>query len=362
MKRILRVRWVSSSTVARVLAATRVQALLTAVVVVLVAAPVAGAATTTRSDVPRIADDVTANGIHVGGLTEAEATAKIDARLGTKMRSPIVVRIGTSVYKLRGSTGGFVLDAARMARGAIKLPPLTDGTTGGTAATKGRDIGPAIRHSRAAVAAFVGKLAGAVYRAPRNATVTLGITKMCLTRQRGGCTIDRAKAAWLINRALDDLDRTRVLRVRTTWIAPGRTANGLRRAYPRVITIDRGTFKLRLFSHLKLSKTYGVAVGMAGLSTPAGRYSIQDKQVDPAWHVPNSAWAGSLAGSTIPGGAPNNPLKARWMGLAGGVGIHGTAEDWSIGSAASHGCIRMHVSDVKDLFRRVTVGTPVMIR
>ena len=101
---------------------------------------------------------------------------------------------------------------------------------------------------------------------------------------------------------------------------------------------------------------------MAGLSTPAGRYSIQDKQVDPAWHVPNSAWAGSLAGSVIPGGAPNNPLKARWMGLVDGVGIHGTAEDWSIGSAASHGCIRMHVSDVKDLYGRVSVGTPVIIR
>ena len=78
--------------------------------------------------------------------------------------------------------------------------------------------------------------------------------------------------------------------------------------------------------------------------------------------MPNSAWAGSLAGQAIPGGAPNNPLKARWMGIANGVGIHGTAEDWSIGSRASHGCIRMHVSDVIDLYRRVPVGTPVLVR
>jgi lipoprotein-anchoring transpeptidase ErfK/SrfK len=100
---------------------------------------------------------------------------------------------------------------------------------------------------------------------------------------------------------------------------------------------------------------------MAGLSTPAGQYSIQNKQVDPAWHVPNSAWAGSLAGQVIPGGAPNNPLKARWLGIANGVGIHGTAEDWSIGSRASHGCIRMHVADVKALYPRVPIGTPVLI-
>ena len=100
---------------------------------------------------------------------------------------------------------------------------------------------------------------------------------------------------------------------------------------------------------------------MAGLDTPAGLYSIQNKEVNPAWHVPNSSWAGSLAGQTIPGGAPNNPLKARWLGIANGVGIHGTAEDWSIGSRASHGCIRMHVSDVIDLYDRVPIGTPVLI-
>ena len=42
-----------------------------------------------------------------------------------------------------------------------------------------------------------------------------------------------------------------------------------------------------------------------------------------------------LAGQTIPGGAPNNPLKARWLGVNGSVGIHGTAEEWSIGSRAT---------------------------
>lgn len=326
-----------------------------------VVAPPAGAATN-GADVPRIAAKVTAGGIDVSGLTEAQATARIDRVLGRKVRAPVVVRIGSSVFKLRAGTGGFVLDAGRMARGALKIPALPDGSTGGAAAAGDRSVGLAIKHSSSAVKRFVSGVEARIHRAPRNATVTLGIAKMRLHRSRGGRTIDRAKTAWLIDRALDDLSRTRVLRVRTKWIAPSVTPNALRRSYPTVITIDRGAFTLRLFKKLRLSKRYGVAVGMAGLSTPAGRYSIQDKQIDPAWHVPNSAWAGSLAGSVIPGGAPNNPLKARWMGLVDGVGIHGTAEDWSIGSAASHGCIRMHVSDVKDLYSRVSVGTPVIIR
>ena len=109
-------------------------------------------------------------------------------------------------------------------------------------------------------------------------------------------------------------------------------------------------------------RVYPIAVGQAGLETPAGLYKIQNKAVNPAWHVPNSDWAGGLQGQTIPGGAPNNPLKARWLGVNGSVGIHGTAEEWSIGSRASHGCIRMRVADVIDLYPRVPVGTTIVIR
>ena len=76
----------------------------------------------------------------------------------------------------------------------------------------------------------------------------------------------------------------------------------------------------------------------------------------------NSAWAVSLAGQTIAGDEPNNPLKARWLGVNGSVGIHGTAEEWSIGSRASHGCIRMRVRDVVDLYPRVPLGAQVLIR
>jgi lipoprotein-anchoring transpeptidase ErfK/SrfK len=49
------------------------------------------------------------------------------------------------------------------------------------------------------------------------------------------------------------------------------------------------------------------------------------------------------------------------MGITDGVGIHGTGEDASIGTRASHGCIRMHVGDVVALYKRVPVGTPVLI-
>ena len=67
------------------------------------------------------------------------------------------------------------------------------------------------------------------------------------------------------------------------------TTAGLAKAYGTIVTIDRGNFKLRLFKGLKLSKTYGVAVGMPGYPTPTGRFTIANKAVNPAWTAPNIA-------------------------------------------------------------------------
>ncbi|MEA2146415.1 MAG: L,D-transpeptidase ErfK/SrfK, partial [Solirubrobacteraceae bacterium] len=54
-------------------------------------------------------------------------------------------------------------------------------------------------------------------------------------------------------------------------------------------------------------------------------------------------------------------IKARWMGIYNGAGIHGTEELSSLGSAASHGCIRMAIPDVIKLYSQTPLGTPVYI-
>jgi lipoprotein-anchoring transpeptidase ErfK/SrfK len=143
-------------------------------------------------------------------------------------------------------------------------------------------------------------------------------------------------------------------------VHPRWTVANLGKRYGTYLLVSRETFTLRLYKNLELAKTYGIAVGMQGLDTPAGLYTIDDKQVNPSWHVPKSAWAGDLAGRVIPPG-PDDPIKSRWMGFYNGAGIHGTSEDWSIGHAASHGCIRMHIWDVEDLYNRVPLGTPIYV-
>ena len=96
-----------------------------------------------------------------------------------------------------------------------------------------------------------------------------------------------------------------------------------------------------------------MAIGAVGRDTPAGLYHIQNKAVDPAWTEPNSDWvAEDERGEVVPGGTAANPLKARWLGIFNGAGIHGVdpSEYGSIGHAASHGCVRMRIPDVEDLY------------
>ena len=127
------------------------------------------------------------------------------------------------------------------------------------------------------------------------------------------------------------------------------------------IIVDLGDLQLYLYHGTKLYKRYPIAVGQPAYPTPTGNFVVVNMQVDPTWvPPPDAAWA--KGAKPIPPG-PNNPLGTRWIGTSySGVGIHGTPDDASIGSYASHGCIRMHIPDVEDLYTRVVVGMPVIIR
>ena len=126
------------------------------------------------------------------------------------------------------------------------------------------------------------------------------------------------------------------------------------------IVVDLGDLKLYLYRDGKLVKSYSVATGQSEFPTPTGSYVITSKVMDPTWYPPNSEWAKDA--KPIPPGI-ENPLGTRWIGTsAPAVGIHGTPDDSSIGTYASHGCIRMHIWDVEDLFDRVVIGLPVIIR
>lgn len=105
------------------------------------------------------------------------------------------------------------------------------------------------------------------------------------------------------------------------------------------IVIRRNSYTLSLLRDGTLIKQYPIAIGKPSTPTPTGTFKIINKAVN-----------------------PGGPFGARWLGLnKKGYGIHGTNNASSIGKAVSNGCIRMHNTNVIELFKIVPIGTQVTI-
>lgn len=116
--------------------------------------------------------------------------------------------------------------------------------------------------------------------------------------------------------------------------------------------------RVYLYQAAQVLNSYPIAIGKAGWETPTGNFEVLQKLQDPAWEHP---WTGEV----IPPG-PNNPLGDRWIGFwtngTNYIGFHGTTAEELVGQAVSHGCIRMLNKDVRDLFEKVAIGTPVIVQ
>ncbi len=128
-----------------------------------------------------------------------------------------------------------------------------------------------------------------------------------------------------------------------------RSVKRLSYPYATCIIIDKSDFKLYWIKNNQLVKAYPIATGRAGMETPIGTWKILAKyKTDP---------------SSVYG-----PRKMRMFRKVGNsyvftaYAIHGTNQEWVIGTKASHGCIRMYNRQVLELFPQVPLGTMVVTR
>ena len=269
-------------------------AIVVAVLVLVLGAIGAYAYDSSQKD--KIADGVTIGGVDVGGLDAAQAKRAVRNQLLAPLRHSLRVSFDGQTWELPGKS----LEVSADLDAAVDNA-LADSREGGlpgrlvryvTGGSVDKQVSAAVTYSQPAVNRFVRKVAAAVNREAQDASVSAGPDSLAVVAAHDGRKLrDR-----LLTRRLDaavlsaDAPHTIVARVHATQ--PEVTKGEVASEYPSYLTLDRSTFTLRLWKHLKLAKTYTVAVGQAGLETPAGLYHIQDKQVNPSWHVPNSAWAG----------------------------------------------------------------------
>jgi L,D-transpeptidase catalytic domain/Putative peptidoglycan binding domain len=307
--------------------------------VFLVALAAAGAVAEAASPPPKvIAPWVKVEGVKVGGLNPYIAYRKVTAAYAKPLR--------------------FAHGQERWGRSPTSLGAVADvdgAITQALEARAGEAVSIGVRVDPKLVQRYVKSLDRRYRREPVDAELTgLAGVRPSISPEQTGREVRRG---WMTRAIVNRLNSTvrRPLPLALRELEPK-----VRKAeFGPVIVIQRGVNVLTLYEGERVVRTFGVATGASEFPSPAGMWSIVDKQRNPWWRPPDSDWAKDA--KPIPPG-PGNPLGTRWMGLdASAVGIHGTPDAASIGYSASHGCIRMRVPEAEWLFEQVDIGTPVVI-
>ena len=303
-----------------------------------VAATTSGTTTGTTTTAPQtIAPGVSIGGVDVGDLTADEAVVEVNAAFA----EPLVLIAPRSRLAVTPKRLGAVAAVRAAVTRALTAPA-------------GTVLKLRVSLSRARTSNYLAVVARRFDRKPVDSQLVLRHMRPWVSKQQTGRVLRRQRAMASIFTALAANERL-PLRLEFLELKPRITRSSI----GPVIVIRRGSNRLYLYKGMRFQRVFGVATGQSIYPTPLGRWSVVVKWRNPWWYPPNSDWA--KGEKPVPPG-PGNPLGTRWMGLsASGVGIHGTPDDASIGYSASHGCIRMHITDAEWLFNHVNIGTTVFV-
>jgi lipoprotein-anchoring transpeptidase ErfK/SrfK len=311
---------------------------------------------------------VTIVGKDLSGMTATQARAAIEQAVSAPMMRPLTVTGDGKTWTL--DPQGIVsididamLNEAYSTRRSAAFVTRLDSQLRGTPLPL--DVKPAYSVDASAIASWVASASAQVDRLPKDATRKVDDKKykFKMTPEIIGARVNRAVSAQTISTALQAdaalSDATRTVSLTIARKKPKVLLASFKTAI--IVSIDRCT--IYLYQGAKLVKSYPCAPGQPAYPTPQGDFHIDSKSKDAPWINPGTAWAASMP-AEIPGG-PDNPMGDTKIGINyPGVFMHSIppGEFGSIGSHASHACMRMFPSDVHDLYKRVKIGDPVFIR
>ncbi|MBW4615446.1 MAG: L,D-transpeptidase [Desmonostoc vinosum HA7617-LM4] len=124
------------------------------------------------------------------------------------------------------------------------------------------------------------------------------------------------------------------------------------------VVVDLSDRRAYVYARDEVIASYPLAIGKKGWETPTGSFKIRHMQYHPIWRHP-------ITGKVFEAGT-DSPLGDRWIGFwtdgRNHIGFHGTPDTEVMGSAVSHGCLRMRNPDVRVLYEQVKIGTEVVVR
>jgi lipoprotein-anchoring transpeptidase ErfK/SrfK len=298
-----------------------------------------------------IPGDPTVIGRHLGGRDAAYATEAIRTALIVPALAPLEVVVDETTLTLLPRR---LVSIDITATVAAAFEPTAAATY---------ELQPRYRVNEGALRRWLKGKSARIGRAAVNATYVLDarhrklIAKKGVPGRRADVVAGTAVIAPVIvaSAASGGATQTPVV-VPMTDVAPKITTGKLGKAILVVLAQRR----VNLYSHGRRSRSFRCAIGTPAHPTPTGTFKIVGKASMPSWRNPGSAWAIGMPAYIPPG--PSNPLGTRALYLnSPGIRIHGTTKIGSIGTAASHGCMRMVRHDIETLYPLVPVGTPVFI-
>src|SRR4051795_2257349 len=235
----------------------------------------------------QIASGVKVGGVDVGGRDADSARKIIQKQVVAPLKQPVVVSYDGEEYRLspkrlheKADVDGMVQEAIDRSREGGLLDRVSRYATGGDVNV---DLEPRVGYDKSAVKDFVHELADRIDQDPVNATVVPAGGRLQQEAGETGRAVDARDMTTAINTAARSPGRDEAIPAVVKTTKPEINKKDLAQAYPRYIYIDRGSYTLRFYHHLKLEKSYTIAVGQQGLEEPAGFYHPQDKQVVPPW-------------------------------------------------------------------------------
>lgn len=306
---------------------------------------------------------VTVAGTDLGGMNADEARRAIEQSVSTPLQRPIEVSVDGRPFTFEPRTAikvdvdAMVADALNARRKASFAARIRHDIAGSSLQA---EVKPRYSIDGNEVRSWLNTIAGKVNREAVDATITVVPDRIIVRPEVPGLRLDESGAVQVLNASLSAdaalSGQSREASLPVTSVP----AKITRKAFPRTVLVDLSQRRIRLFNGSKLVKTYPCAIGTPSFPTPTGDFEIVLKRYRPTWGNPGSDWAKDMP-KTIPPG-PGNPLGTRAINLsASGIRFHGTENIGSVGTAASHGCMRMYRSDIEDFYERVEVGDKVFI-
>jgi lipoprotein-anchoring transpeptidase ErfK/SrfK len=306
----------------------------------------------------RILPGATVAGVDVGGMTKQEAIKAVKKEIGPRLNREITVTFRNEEWTVTPKE----LGTRNNARGAVRSALAVSEEVSWRDLAEMRffdetldlDKDVSIRHSEKGAEAFIAGLEKDVDTAPVDAAIDYSSGWVEISDHRVGHDLAIGKSTDALMAALQGGAATVPLEVRE--VQPAVTADD----FDQVILLRQSDFRVYLYNDGEITHDWPVAIGTSEFATPTGVYEVELKRYMPTWVNPAPDGWGSDMPAVIPPG-PDNPLGLRAINwTAPAIRFHGTSALSSIGTAASHGCVRMTNEDVIEMYDLVEEGSPIV--